>query len=344
MDIELLNKVNKEWEDFVKSLSNEEKSLLPKINEQLLSTNIYHFIANKDAAKFDQALDVISNPYKFSQELIPFIYNYYLERELHEMSFSYSVAAKNYLLDSGEEIKPEVEKIINEATHDKTLISIKQSLINIKSLIPEDLAKVTPDNVNNKRVLSEFVLHELVEAGKIMLGKIKGIQHIPHENRYNDLIVAALRLRFQIWGWTCHDQARSGKSASGKDAGEVDVMIQASGSDIALFEAFILKGRKKAVTEQHINKCFTYSTTLDSYYIIVYYKGVKTNFESTWESYKEDITNCHYDARWKINNEKGLEDVSQKFNNVGAFQIAKSYHGKEKSVYHLMIDLSDYSS
>lgn len=343
MNIQSLNKANKEWEDFLKSLSVEEKSALQKIDEQISSTNIYHFVANKDASRFDHTLNTISNPYKFNQELIPIIYNYYLERELHEMAFGYSVAAKNYLVDNGEEIKPEVEKIIGEATHDKTLLSIKQSLINLKSLIPEDLAKVTPDNVNNKRILSEFVLHELIEAGKIMLEKIKGIQHIPHENRYNDLIIAALRLRFQIWGWSCHDQGRSGKSASGKDAGEMDVMFQASGTNIALCEAFILKGRKKGITQEHIKKCFTYNTTLDSYYIIVYYKGPQGNFDSTWESYKDDIINCPYDTRWQVDKAKGFEDSSKKFSNVTAFRIAKSYHGTQKSVYHLMIDLSDYT-
>lgn len=344
MNIKSLNKANKNWEDFLKSLSDEEKSTLQKINEQVSSTNIYHFVANKDASRFDQALNTLSNPYRFNQELIPVIYNYYLERELHEMAFSYSVAAKNYFAENGEDIKPEVEKILGEATHDKTLLSIKQSLINLKSLTPQDIAKVTPDNVNNKRNLSEFVLHELIEAGKIMLEKIEGIRHIPHENRYNDLLIATLRLRFQIWGWSCHDQGRSGRSASGKDAGETDVMFQSNGSNITVCEAFILTGRDKGLTEKHINKCFTYNIYLDDYYIIVYYKGPQTNFDSTWESYKDDIVNCSYDTRWQIDKTKGLEDFSKKFFNVKAFRIAKSIHNTQKSVYHLMIDLSDYVS
>lgn len=344
MNIASLNKAHKEWEDFLKGLSEEEKSKLQKINEQVLSTNIYHFAVNKDAARFDQTLNILSNPYKFNQELIPIIYNYYLERELHEMTFSYSVAAKDYLIENGEDIKPEVEKIIGEATHDKTLLSIKQSLINLKSLTPHDIAKVTPDNVNNKRNLSEFVLHELIEAGKIMLEKIEGIRHIPHENRYNDLLIATLRLRFQIWGWSCHDQGRSGRSASGKDAGETDVMFQSNGSNITVCEAFILTGRDKGLTEKHINKCFTYNIYLDDYYIIVYYKGPQVNFDSTWESYKDDIINCPYDTRWQIDKTRGLEDFSKKFFNVTAFRIAKSFHNTQKSVYHLMIDLSDYVS
>ncbi|MFB9080590.1 hypothetical protein ACFFLS_20870 [Flavobacterium procerum] len=344
MNIQSLNNANKEWEDFLKSLSDEEKSALQKIDEQISSTNIYHFVANKDASRFDQTLNTLSNPYKFNQELIPVIYNYYLERELHEMAFGYSVAAKNYLIENGEVIKPEVEKIMNEATHDKTLTSIKLSLNNLKSLIPQDLAKVTPDNVNNKRNLSEFVLHEIIEAGKIMLEKIDAIRNIPHEDKYNDLLIATLRLRFQIWGWSCHDQGRSGKSASGKGSGETDVMFQSNGSNIALCEAFVLTGRDKALTEKHINKCFTYNTYLESYYMIVYYKGPSPNFDSTWTSYQNDIINCPYDARWQIDQTRGLEDISAKFSNVTAFYLAKSSHGKQKSVYHLMIDLSDYTN
>lgn len=344
MNIESLNKTYKEWEDFLNGLSEEEKSKLQKINEQVLSTSLYHFIANKDAVSFDQALNTLSNSYRFNQELIPIIYNYYLERDLYEMAFSYNIAAKKYLTENSEVIKPEVEKIMNEATHDKTLTSIKQSLINLKSLIPQDLAKVTPDNVNNKRNLSEFVLHELIEAGKIMLEKIDAIRNIPHEDKYNDLLIATLRLRFQIWGWSCHDQGRSGKSASGKGSGETDVMFQANGSNIALCEAFVLTGRDKVLTEKHINKCFTYNTYLESYYMIVYYKGPPANFDSTWASYKNDIINCPYDARWQIDQTRGLEDISTKFSNVTAFHIAKSFYGSQKSVYHMMIDLSDFPS
>lgn len=340
MNIESLNKAYKEWEDFLKDLSEEEKSDLQKMNEQVLSTDLYHFVANKDAVRFDQTINRLSNYYQYSQELIPLIYNYYLERELHEMAFGYSVSAKKYLEENAEILNPEVNKIINEATHDKTLISIKQSLINLTSLIPQDIAKVTPDNVNNKRNLSEFVLHELVEAGKVLLEKIESIKHIPHENRYNDLIIAVLKLRFQIWGWSCHDQGRSGRSATRKDAGETDIMFQANGSNITICEAFILTGRDKVLTEKHINKCFTYNTYLDSYYMIVYYKGPQTNFDKTWESYKEDIINCPYDPRWQIDKSIGLEDFSKKFYNVTAFRIAKSVHATPKSVYHIMIDLN----
>ena len=72
--------------------------------------------------------------------------------------------------------------------------------------------------------------------------------------------------------------------------------------------------------------------------------ATQTNFDSTWESYKDDIVNCPYDTRWQIDKTKGLEDFSKKFFNVTAFRIAKSIHNTQKSVYHLMIDLSDYVS
>lgn len=200
---------------------------------------------------------------------------------------------------------------------------------------------ITPDIVNDKRALSEFILNEIVQASKVLVDKIHGIKKNPDEDRFNDLLLAILRLRFQVWAWSIHDQARTGSSPTGKSAGETDITIQAGNVTIALLEALILKGKNKANTQKHILKCFTYAKYLESYYMTIYFKGASKDFDKTWNDYKSNVLSCAFPAKFKIDLSKNFEDLTMKFDDVRHLKIAKSIHDKEVKMFHIMINLSD---
>jgi hypothetical protein len=337
----LLNQANQDWENFVNNLTDEERKGLSELGEPIASNNLYFFAATKDTVRFDQTINKLSKRYLFDEEIIPTIYNFYVERDLHELAFDYIKNAKDYLIQSETLISNVVQTIIDTSTTSQVLESIKKSLVNIRSIKAKDLPLTTPDIVNDKVNLSEFILHEIVQASKVLLDKIQGVKKIPHEDRYNDLFLATLKLRFQIWAWSIHDQARKGTSPTGKSAGETDITIEAGNITIALFEALILTGKDKTETEKHVLKSFSYAKNLDRYYMIIYFKGAVTAFDTTWVSYKQDVSASAFTADFAFNTAKDFEDLSSKFDDVNHLKIAKSIHGKGVEMYHIIINLSE---
>jgi len=341
MNQTLLNQANQDWENFISNLTDDERKELSKFSESIDSTNLYFFAASKDTVRFDQTVNKLSKRYLYVEEIIPTVYKFYVERDLHELAFDYIKKANEYLTESGAPISSLIQTIIDNSITSEVLESIKKSLINIRGINAKDLPLTTPNIINDKRILSEFILHEVIQASKVLLDKIHGIKKNPDEDRYNDLLLATLRLRFQIWAWSIHDQARKGSSPTGKSAGEADITIEAGNITIALFEAMILTGKDKTLTEKHVLKSFSYAKNLDRYYMIVYFKGKTTAFDSTWDSYKEDVSKSDFVPDFTFDTSKDFEDLSSKFDDVNHLKITKSNHGKNAEMYHIMIDLSE---
>lgn len=341
MNIELLNIANQNWESFVNVLTDEEKKGLSELNEPIASNGLHYFAAMKDAKRFDQTINTLSKSFLYDVEIIPTVYKFYIERDLHELAFDYIEKAKKHLSELSITIPTNIQTIIDNSVSTKLLENLKRGLESVRAIKAKDLPLITPEKVNDKRNLSEFILCEVVLASKVLIEKIHGIKKNPDEDRYNDLLLAALRLRFQIWDWSIHDQARKGTSPTGKSAGETDITIESGNITIALFEALILKGKDKTKTEIHLLKSFGYAKNLDRYYMIIYFKGTTTDFDTTWDSYKQDVSACSFPANFALDTTKNFEDLSSKFDDINHLRIAKTTHKTNVEMFHIMIDLSE---
>ena len=341
VNIELLNIANQNWESFVNILKGEEKKGLSELNESIASNSLHYFAVMKDAKRFDQTINTLSKSFVFDEEIIPTVYKFYIERDLHELAFDYIEKAKKYLSQISITIPANIQIIIDNSVSTKLLKSLKRSLECVRGINAKDIPLITPDKVNDKRNLGEFMLCEIVQASKVLIEKIHGIKKNPDEDRYNDLLLATLRLRFQIWDWSIHDQARKGTSPTGINAGETDITIESGNITIALFEALILRGKDKAKTENHVLKSFGYAKNLDRYYMIIYFKGKPTDLDTTWDSYKQDAAACSYSANFAFDIVKNFEDLSSKFDDINHLRIAKTVHGTNVEMFHVMIDLSE---
>ena len=341
MNQALLNQANQRWEKFISNLTDDERKGLAEYSESIDSINLYFFVVTNDTIRFDQAVNRLSKRYLYDEEIIPVVYNFYRKRNLHELAFDYIQKANKYLTELGTITSTAVQTIIDNSITSKLLESIKKGLTNIREITAKDLPLTTPNIVNDKRTLSEFILHEIVQASKVLLDKIHGVKKNPEEDRYNDLLLATLRLRFQVWAWSIHDQARKGSSPTGKSAGETDITVEAGNITIALFEALILKSKNKKETEEHILKSFSYLRYLDRYYMIVYFKGMPNKYDYCWKSYKEDVFSSKFTADFTIDKSKGFEDLSSKFDDVNHLKIAKTIHGEQVEVFHIMINLAE---
>ena len=187
------------------------------------------------------------------------------------------------------------------------------------------------------RDIGLFILNELLLGLRVMKDKIHGIEQVTHEDRFTDLLLASLRLRFPIWGWAIIDQARTGHSPTKINAGETDLLIQAAGKNIALIEALVLTGGDFTKTSKHILKCFEYVSYLNSYYIITYYKGEAVNFDNCWNTYQGDVLKITYPSEISIDSSFGFEDLSIQFDNARNIKLAKTLHNSDVQIFHVMI-------
>lgn len=334
-------KAFQDWDSFLNLLSEEERKGISRYNDSILENNLHYYIAINEPNRFDQTYSNLKPKFKFNLVLIPKIYSFYCFRELDEIAFDYLAKAQEYLNEMRIVASSEVIELFDNAENVNLFKRLKISLEKIRTLKAKNIPQITPDIINDKNKLGEFILYELVQASIVLTEKIHGVKKNPDEDRYNDLLLAILRLRFQIWGWSIHDQSRTGTSSTGKSAGESDITIQAGNNTIALFEALILKGKDKTETQKHILKTFDYSKSLERYYMIVYFKGKSDKFDSTWDTYLQDASECKFKVNNEFNTSIGYKDMAANFDDIRNLKISKSIHGSNIEMFHIMIDLSE---
>ncbi len=206
--------------------------------------------------------------------------------------------------------------------------------------MPEQIPPILPQILNGNIELKDFILEEILQGLKVMRKKIKAVESINSENKYNDVLQSILKLRLPLWGWDIIDQDRAGSSQKKKEAGEIDLTIKAI-NDLTLIEAFILSGRNFKKTNEHILKCINYSRDIQYYYIVVYYKGARMSFDKTWGKYKEDIRKIKFPTNWKLKKREDFRELHTSMRNVENLKIAHTGHGKSSQIFHIMLDLSD---
>jgi len=340
-DQKLLGSSFHHWENISKSFRDKGDNEFLSLKFAIASNQLYYFHQIKDLINFKQNINLLPETYLYDKEIIPIVYEYYRDNELPENAFSYLTNAIDYLQKNKLKISKKIKKLQENSITRDVLLKFKSDLNFIRNLDAHDIPLITPDIINNKRNLNDFILNEFIQASKIMTDKIHGIKMNPHEDRFNDLLMAILRLRFQVWSWSVHDQARKGSSSSGKNAGETDITIEAGNITIALVEALVLEGKDISKTQNHIKKIFSYSKNLERYYMIVYYRGSPENIDSTWISYKNDIRTTFFDSHFSIDVKKDFVNLENDFNDINHLKLAKTVHGKNIEVFHILINLSE---
>lgn len=329
-----------EWEEFVSKLDKEHSKGLHELSEQINSYSLIYYVAIQDTENFDRIVNKLSKRFLFDDEIIPTIYKYYTARGLHELAFDYITKAETYLKQQGT-IPVAIQELLEKAETPALLKNLRLGLEKISSIKPANIPQVSPEIINDKRNLNEFILNEILLASQVLRDKIHGIKQTTHEDRFTDLLLASLRLRFPFWGWSITDQPRLGSSPTGKNAGETDIIIQAAGKNIALLEALILKGCDFPLTSKHLLKCFDYVAYLNRYYIIIYYKGLMSNFDSAWVTYKDDVKKVPFPEPVVMDTIKGFEDMEPIFDNSRNIHIAKTSHQSNVSLFHVMINMAE---
>lgn len=94
------------------------------------------------------------------------------------------------------------------------------------------------------------------------------------------------------------DQTRHGVSKSGKDAGEVDLLLSKEGKEIAIIEALKLSSVDTYYISQHIEKAINNYNPLGTATFIVAYV-TSTDFGGFWERYTNYLVNYQFNVTVK---------------------------------------------
>lgn len=341
INVQKLKKAYHEWGEFLSTLSSEERKQQSEILESIGMSSLHVFAATNDFTKFDQLLNQLSDRYKFNEEIVSTVYNFYINRGLHELAYSYIKDSEVYFKKNLGSIPRKVQEILINSESKKLLETLKISLEKVRNLPSTKIPRIAPDVINDQKQLNLFILSEIIQVLRVLDEKREAIKQITHENRYNDYVQALLRVRFPFWGWSILDQGRFRTSTSGTDAGNADLVIQDGASkSIALIECFII--RDKDYTQTHILKCPRYIASIDKYYVLIYYLGSNNDFTEKWDTYKADVLSIDYPSNFLIDKNIGFqEDIIQKFEDANNFKIAKTIHDSNKEVFHVMINLGN---
>lgn len=308
--------------------------------QEAWSLEIPDCVKNNDLERLIQILKSVTNQYKFKDVYITLIYDYFIDMGEHEYALKYISDAIKYLT----ELNKDTEDLIKRkriANKKGMCERLKTTLLYMHDLSPNEIPQVVPDSINSQFTLHEFLIEEILRGLNIMRDKIVAVESIKHENKYNDVFLATLRLRFPIWGWDITDQPRLGRSPGGVEAGEIDVLITATGSNITFIEAFRLDGQDFNVVNDHLSKCADYVKSVDHYYIIIYFIGKKDKFEKYWKVYLSDVEKVEFPTELEYDKATPYEDVTKNYKGTSGVKIATTKHGTEKFMHHIMVNLGE---
>jgi hypothetical protein len=327
------------WDQFTEQATKDQQDKLKSIQPNINFTLLFHHCHLREYENVDRIIQSLPDTFKYDQKIIYLVFQSYLQRELSINAISYLTKAEHYQTNNDVQIHDLIQSLRDTVDNTKHISDLSNAYSQIYSIPFKELPRVVPKSLNGKSNIQEFVFQEIIQASFILLEKIISISQITWENKYNDLLLTALRLRFAVWNWSITDQPRAGESKSGGgDLGSLDFLISSAGKSIALIEAMILESGNMSKTEEHITKCFTYLAQSKVHYVVVYFKGPKENFESSWSAYKTNVLTIDYkDDQMLRKNE--FTDTSEELekNNIKA---GITHHVNGVDIYHVYINVS----
>lgn len=293
---------------------------------------------------FDDSFDKMFNELAFPYQMLPDI----LTLKIEHLTEQGRGAEALYWIEKGE-----VYHKFDDVSQLQFLEDLKlkvKGLDNIDDLqyqyrrifdaIPDKLVQVIPARINGKTSMPEFLVQEFVHATDKMLDKIRSIDSIKDENKYNDLLEVILESRIHHYGWSVSGQHRGGFSDKiGPQPGERDLPVFSSDNKILIIaEALIFRGSGTAIP--HLNKIFNYYHQRENLLVIYYDLSKKNVFDDHWSNYPTDIlSKCQFPDGYELTGT--YQDVSADFKVKGsAIKIGKTTHASGSVIYHMFIQVN----
>lgn len=206
------------------------------------------------------------------------------------------------------------------------------NLDDYKVLMPKDLRERYEDINKQEEVHdpNDFSEEDLNQDIRVCCERIQGNKKYKYkdylEDELNDVMRDMLKMKYIV-----ADQTRHGESASGKSAGEIDLLIERNHLPFSIIEALKLDSVKKQYISEHIDKIFGYDTIGNHRNYMVSYVKTK-DFQSFWNDYYEFIKNYSYPIEFVSVNESENDFTEFK---EAIIKLKRS--GKIVELYHIAV-------
>ena len=185
------------------------------------------------------------------------------------------------LLKTNKEI---VEFVISNALKSSETGLLLRNTMYLVSDNLDILPETNEERLNADIKSAELVLTDLIKVGERLCSNATYTKN-SSENSINDFFRDALSLM----GYSeVKDQTRHGFSNSGKDAGEVDILITKDGKEVAIYEGLNLSSVNTSYIDSHIKKAITNYNALCTATFVVSYVST-TNYERFWDRFFEHL-------------------------------------------------------
>ncbi len=194
---------------------------------------------------------------------------------------------------------------------------IYKRILDMEEKLIEELKGVEVSNLDEATV-SQNIMKALLNVQKDILYKNK------KENNLNDGIRNQLSMVYEV-----KDQTRNGESESGKDAGEVDIMLCDNGNPTVILEGLKLDSFKQDYLDDHINKALTkYNPNGCPLVYILIYATVK-EFGVFWDKVMKRMSDCIF----PYETEEKIRDIETAYADVRHAKAVLKRNEKRVSVH-----------
>lgn len=232
------------------------------------------------------------------------------------------------------EILRNSQSVLKDALVNGLRSSVSGFLIrNILYLVDDGniLPSTDEERLNADLSTANEVLNDLVKICERLSTNATYKRETP-ENSINDFIRDALLLM----GYNeVKDQTRHGISITGKDAGEVDILISKSGKEVAILEGLKLSSIDTTYIDNHILKAIVNYNALGTATFIVAFVS-SGNFGAFWNRYADHLKEYQYPLQIK----RVLETKASPNAAVRIATMILSRDGYDFPVYFIAINLN----
>lgn len=177
---------------------------------------------------------------------------------------------------------------------------------------------------------AELVLSDLIKVGERLCSN-PTYNGDSSENSINDFF----RDTLSLMGYNeVKDQTRHGISDSGKDAGEVDILITKDGKEIAIYEGLKLSSVNTSYIDGHIGKAIVNYNALGTATFVVAYVST-SDYESFWNRFYNHLQ----EIQLPLDIKRAIQVVSHPNASTRIAKMVLSRDGYDFPVYFLTLKL-----
>lgn len=149
------------------------------------------------------------------------------------------------------------------------------------------------------------------------------------ENQRNDYI----RDLMDTLKYNVKDQTRRGISYSGKEAGEIDILLKENELPVTIIEALNLSSLNAAYLKSHINKIYKYDTAGNKFNILLVYVSVN-DFDTFCSKYMQYIREFAYPYPMAA-----VKDIKEDFiySDIRVFKTVLDRNNYKTELYHICV-------